>query len=309
MRALFHLLSTLLWEKAIGYHVAPHPLRTRSSSIYAEHKDGRCCDKAGDPQRRRTTAAALIAASVGGCGFPAAGAARALSPEGVAGSNDDAVGESVRRAASRVLPGMGPPDVYYPASFQGIWSNQWEILPAAPRPTNDNSASSSGAAGITSRTVEYRVRYLPAFSLDQERVAVADRGYNQANLAAALDGGAQRVQAYTWSQQNPNDLRLIWSSGLVQDYKVTKRASERTNETVSSSEFVRWFTIDESSSGIPTISARRVLSKYRTVTENRIEGIELEYGVPDPGAMPQPTAAPTLLTKSRIVLTRGSVEN
>jgi hypothetical protein len=308
MRAFHHLLSALLLEKAIGYHV-PHPLRTRSSSIYAEHKDGRCCDKAGDPQRRRTTAVALIATAVGGCCFPAAGAARALSLslEGVAGSSDDAPGEAVRRAASRALPGMGPPDIYYPASFRGMWTAQREILPAAPRPPNDNSASSSGAAGTTSRTVEYRVRYLPAFSLDQERVAVADRGYNQANLAAALEDGAQRVQAYTWSQQNPNDLQIVWSSGLFQDYKVTKRASERTNETVSSSEFVRWVTTDESSSGIPTISARRVLSKYRTVTENRIEGIELEYGIPDPGAMPQ--TAPTLLTKSRLVLTRGSAEN
>lgn len=304
------LLAICLLEQSAGYHVTTPHLRPRSSVICAENGEGIGGEEFGDGQRRRRGVVVLIASAsmVGGVILPPIGAARAVSMDGVAGSNDNALGESVRRTASRVLPNMGPPDIYYPATFQGVWTVRREILTAtAAPPATTSASSSSGADATTSRTVEYRVRYLPATSLDQELVAIADRGYNQANFAAALgDGTKRRVQSYVWSQQNPNDLRIVWSTGLVEDSKVTKRASERTNDTVSSSEFVRVVTVENS--GIPAIAARRVMSKYKAVTENRIEGIELEYAVPDPGSIQQPTP-PTLLTKSRLVLTRGGADD
>jgi hypothetical protein len=306
------LLAICLLEKSVGYHVTTPHLRPRSSVICAENGEGIGDEEFGDGERRRRGVVVLIASAsmVGGVILPPIGAARAVSMDGVAGSNDNALGESVRRTAARILPNMGPPDVYYPATFQGVWTVRREILTAtatAAPPATTSASSSSGADATTSRPVEYRVRYLPATSLDQELVAIADRGYNQANFAAALgDGTKRRVQSYVWSQQNPNDLRIVWSTGLVEDSKVTKRASERTSDTASSSEFVRVVTVEKS--GIPVIAARRVMSKYKAVTENRIEGIELEYAVPDPGSIQQP-AAPTLLTKSRLVLTRGGAED
>jgi len=62
--------------------------------------------------------------------------------------------------------------------------------------------------------------------------------------------------------------------------------------------------------GIPTISARRVVSKWKQVGENRLEGLEIVYamggmtGDPLAAGSAAGAAQPTVLSKSRIVLTR-----
>ena len=63
-----------------------------------------------------------------------------------------------------------------------------------------------------------------------------------------------------------------------QEIKVTKRATEVTNETVSSSEFVR-ITTEDGVRGIPSIGARRILSKWRVVSDSVVEGIQIVYDV------------------------------
>mmetsp|Transcript_39851 Transcript_39851/g.96164 ORF Transcript_39851/g.96164 Transcript_39851/m.96164 type:complete len:450 (-) Transcript_39851:62-1411(-) len=146
---------------------------------------------------------------------------------------------------------------------------------------------------------------------------------------------------YEWAVNNPNDLRIRLPNGSFKEIKVTKRATERnrqpssdsngngsgggeTLETITSSEFQR-ITQEEQSrangngnggggsgggGGIPiaSVSARRVVSKYKISADNQVEGLEIVYdmGGADPLSV-QPgvkSSQPIILSKSRIVLTR-----
>merc|ERR1712179_390753 len=136
---------------------------------------------------------------------------------------------------------------------------------------------------------------------------VADRGFNQANLEKVLTPDIS-IRSYEWTETNPNDLRLVFGDGTRKELKVTKRASERTESTVSSSEFRR--VTRENSRGIPVISAERTLSKWKIDSDGVVEGLEITY---DMGSGGDPLAAnpmggssngPTVLSKSRIRLER-----
>merc|ERR1711924_115576 len=95
------------------------------------------------------------------------------------------------------------------------------------------------------------------------------------------------VRSYEWEANNPNDLRLIFSDGFRKEIKVTKRATECTDTTVSSSEFQR-LTLD--GGGVPKISARRVLTKWTALSDAEAEGLEIVYDIPAAG---DPLAAST----------------
>jgi hypothetical protein len=154
--------------------------------------------------------------------------------------------------------------------------------------------------------LSYPFRFIQSIEDD---AVVADRGFNQAELEQAIlqtvMGNTTRVRSYEWVQTNPNDLRLVLADGKRKEIKVTKRATERTENTVSSSEFQR--ITQEDQGGIPYISARRVITKWKVVDDNTLEGLEVIYdlGGGDPMAMSVATGAnPTLLSKSRMVLKR-----
>lgn len=189
------------------------------------------------------------------------------------------VGESIRRGAAN-LPGYGPTDVFYPPSFQGRWKVTREEV-------------------VQDKTVEYEMRFISSI---ESNAVVADRGSNQAALEKALSGSS--VRSYEWLETNPNDLRLVFEDGLRKDIKTTKRASEKTEDTVSSSEFQR-ITIDR---GIPVIEARRTLCKWKVVNESTIEGLEIVYdmggGDPLAGGASSSSAGPQLIAKSRLHLSR-----
>lgn len=91
---------------------------------------------------------------------------------------------------------------------------------------------------------------------------------------------------------------------------MTKRATERpTIDTVSSSEFQRVTQEVVKNGNIPSISARRVVSKWKIVDESTIEGIEIVYEMVggDPLATPIPGSAnnaPKILSKSKLYLVR-----
>jgi len=204
--------------------------------------------------------------------------------------------EAVRRGASR-LPGYGPTDVFYPASWQGTWKMRRQV-------------SYGGTGDTSSKTIqlEYAVRFVPSI---QDGAVVADRGWNQANLEAALRQDATAVRSYTWTETNPNDLFLVLRDGTTKAIKVTKRATTDTTDTdaddddnVQSSEFQR-VVIDRSGSNegtttaVPEVSARRVLTKWKRNADGNLEGLEIVYDVGSGGS-----DGTSILSKSRLFLER-----
>ena len=223
-------------------------------------------------------------------------------------------GEAVRRSAANI-PGYGKQDVFYPELFAGNWKMTREVE------FNNNNPSSSSSSSVL--RLMYPIRFIRSIEDD---AVVADRGFNQAELETALVRTVQRGRkedgeessssttasstnspkiSYEWVQSNPNDLRLVLSDGTKKEIKVTKRATERTVDTVSSSEFQR--VTQEERGGIPLISARRIVSKWKQVDESTLEGIEIVYEMA--GGDPLSTSltgniTPTILSKSRLYLVR-----
>jgi hypothetical protein len=111
-------------------------------------------------------------------------------------------------------------------------------------------------------------------------------------------------------------VNVAMADGTKKEIKVTKRATERTGDTVSSSEFQRITQEDTRQiggpGGIPQISARRVVSKWKKIDDSTLEGIEIVYAVGGGGdplstsltGQSNNNAAPTILSKSRLYLVR-----
>mmetsp|Transcript_21580 Transcript_21580/g.30472 ORF Transcript_21580/g.30472 Transcript_21580/m.30472 type:complete len:307 (+) Transcript_21580:89-1009(+) len=214
--------------------------------------------------------------------------------------------EAIRRGAANI-PGYGQTDVFYPKMLAGKWKATRSIV----------SSNDPLIGAKTPLTVEYEMRFIQSVEDD---AVVADRGFNQGSFLTALNnilyekGTANPIQSIQWSESNPNDLRWVNAEGGREEIKVTKRATEKTEETVSSSEFRR--ITKEDSRGIPSISAQRVLNKWKVVTDMQVEGIEVVYdaggGLADPMAMrvgsaPSPSSSattPVVLMKSRLRLDR-----
>lgn len=196
--------------------------------------------------------------------------------------------EAIRRSAANI-PGYGQTDVFYPLSFDGKWSVKREIVSSE---TLDPSK--------LPMMLTYDIRFIRSIEDD---AVVADRGYNEVALENALGNEAH---SYEWSESNPNDLRLIFANGSRKEIKVTKRATERTEDTVSSSEFQR--IILETARGIPIIQAHRILAKWKVVGEGAIEGIEIVNDVGgnlgDPLAATGAPSSPKVISKSRLSLKR-----
>jgi hypothetical protein len=242
-----------------------------------------------------------------------------------AAANGD-IGHAIRKSAS-ILPGYGPSDVYYPIQFQGLWNMKRD----GDKPN---------------LIFNYKVRFLPSDDGDasNQAAAVADRGYNQAHLEAAIRGArgdtgdnnnnnnnsktddiTAAVRSYDWSVNNPNELQVAMVDGSSKYIKVTKRATEATDTTVYSSEFQR-VSQQDAVTGIPVVTARRVMTKWKmtaatnnninnnneTVDSSSIEGLEIVYdmgGGGDPLSATTATALssqaePKVISKSRLLLER-----
>ena len=172
---------------------------------------------------------------------------------------ETSVGEALRRSAAN-LPGYGPTDVFYPLSWQGTWTLQREDI-------------------LTNSTFTYPIRFIQ--SIDRDAV-IADRTFNERNYWETVQRGDRNsniVQSIQWTETNPNDLNILFTNGLRRNVKITKRASDRTNTTVSSSEFQRILEDKSSLDGstVPKLVSRRTLTKWKMITDNHIEGIEIIY--------------------------------
>ena len=154
--------------------------------------------------------------------------------------------------------------------------------------------------------LEYQIRFVRGI---EDNAFISDRGRNEANLQLAIQRAssgshqeAAMLPSYQWVETNPNDLRIKFADGKTKDIKVTKRATEKTSDTVFSSEFQR--VTQEDSRGIPIITARRVMTKWRVVDESTIEGMEVVYdaGGGDPLSGPTGGDQNRILSKSKIRL-------
>lgn len=224
----------------------------------------------------------------------AAGVAATAAPTCAKAASPLDAGEAIRRSAANI-PGYGQTDVFFPVNLMGTWSMNRQV---------------DFGNGRDPLQLSYPFRFIRSIEDD---AVVADRGFNQAELEKAIvravtgndDTSSSGVRSYEWVQTNPNDLRLVLMDGKRKEIKVTKRATEKTDTTVSSSEFQR--ITQEDSRGVPNISARRVVSKWKIVDGKTLEGLEMIYdmGGGDPLAASSGTnSKPTVLSKSRILLTR-----
>jgi hypothetical protein len=202
-------------------------------------------------------------------------------------------GEALRQSAAK-LPGYGPTDIFYPLNWKGTWTLRRE----------DQMTNSSVPKSFT-----YPFRFIQ--SVDKDSV-IADRSYNELNYWEAVNAGDQTgkiVQSIQWTETNPNDLNILFTDGLQRNLKVTKRASERTSSTVSSSEFQRILEDKTYMDGntVPKLVSHRILTKWKMVTDNHIEGIEIVYdmNVGDAADLSdEKLRQPKLISKSRFYLDR-----
>ena len=206
--------------------------------------------------------------------------------------------EFIRRGAS-FIPGYGPSDIFYPLQLTGRWNV-----------TREN---------IEAQTYHYDMRFLP--STTTANACVQDRGYNLMKFESvsvdtnttSSDASKSAILLYEWTEMSPNDVRFVFMDGSREEIKVTKRATEQTEDTVTSSEFLR--ISSEDSRGIPIIQARRVLTKWKIVSTNVVEGFEITYDMSG-GNLGDPlgrrfitnpvtaTAGPQIISKSRLHLVR-----
>ena len=210
--------------------------------------------------------------------------------------------EAIRLISSKTIPGLGPPDVYYPEYFVGKWRVTRLITS-----TDDNDF-----IGLPlPLKISCEMRFVPYDAgndfediIDSDgSPAIADRAFNEISYNTALStiqkelraAGVTTIQAPTtiqkleWTPTNPNVLSMSYADGSSKEVKVTKRSSDidKNGDGIFSSEFKRITAVPPDTSfagGIPSIYKTRILTKWKRVDGgtpskdvNLIEGIELAY--------------------------------
>jgi hypothetical protein len=189
------------WKVAARRRSAP-PCAAAAVRAEVPRVCGRRAALAGAAPLASAAAAALA-------GFAPAAAAAPLPGEGVG----DDVGERVRKAASK-MPGMGPPDVVYPAGVLGRWRVQ-RVLADVEFPQGEAQADAGIAGAMVARkgrTDAFAVRFIAG-----KGGVVADREFNTRSVTSASEGADVSVQ---WKATNPNVLTVQYPDGQLRETKV-----------------------------------------------------------------------------------------
>mmetsp|Transcript_15860 Transcript_15860/g.23727 ORF Transcript_15860/g.23727 Transcript_15860/m.23727 type:complete len:334 (-) Transcript_15860:49-1050(-) len=208
--------------------------------------------------------------------------------------------EAIRLISSKTIPGLGPPDVYYPAYFVGRWKTT-RIISSSDDPFFKDLENLGVKLPIQVTSESRFVPYDAGKDFQQiddanpnNVPAVADRSFNEKSYYTALSQEIDRlysssksmpsIQSINWTPTNPNVLSMDYSDGSSKEVKVTKRSSDVSNDgsNLFSSEFRRITAVPSSPSGIaggiPSVYKSRVLTKWRQGNSNdMIEGIEILY--------------------------------
>lgn len=211
-----------------------------------------------------------------------------LLPLTAAANAAETPSEAIRLLSAKTIPGLGPPDIYYPPFFAGRWKVTRVV-------TSSDDAFWSGVKLPVQFMSEMRFVPYDAYGKDvsdsgnpNDVPAIADRDFNerayQSSLAAA-GAPVPAIRTLDWTPTNPNVLSLAYTDGSSKEVKVTKRSSDvqPDGSGVFGSEFRRITDVPASSSsvagGIPSFYKSRLLTKWRRADSdgNTIEGIEIVY--------------------------------
>jgi hypothetical protein len=232
----------------------------------------------------------------------------ALGTRGLPAEAAETPAEAIRLISSKTIPGLGPPDIYYPPNFVGRWKTTRVISSSDDvffKELQDRGVKLPIQVTSEMRFVPYNAgkdfqQQQEADVIDSNTVpAIADRSFNEKSYYAALSEEIGRlyqqsstksslpsINKVDWTPTNPNVLALQYSDGSSKEIKVTKRSSDVSNDgsNLFSSEFRRITAVPPSSSssisgGIPSVYKSRVLTKWRQVpgSNDVIEGIEILY--------------------------------
>ncbi|KAL7525167.1 hypothetical protein ACHAXR_000888, partial [Thalassiosira sp. AJA248-18] len=212
--------------------------------------------------------------------------------------------EAIRLLSAKNIPGLGPPDIYYPSYFVGKWRVTKVITTS-----DDNFWTAMKQNGVNlPLTIVSEMRFVPYdagqdFTGDENPnnvPAIADRTFNEKSYYASFSGELNRmvstskpmpsIQTLNWTPTNPNVLSLAYTDGSSKEIKVTKRSSDvsKDGSGVFSSEFRRITDVPSSggvAGGIPSVYKSRLLTKWKQASDatdtgggvNLIEGIEIMY--------------------------------
>ena len=112
------------------------------------------------------------------------------------------------------MPGMGPPDVVYPAGVLGRWRVQ-RVLADVEFPQGEAQADAGIAGAMVARkgrTDAFAVRFIAG-----KGGVVADREFNTRSVTSASEGADVSVQ---WKATNPNVLTVQYPDGQLRETKV-----------------------------------------------------------------------------------------
>ena len=177
--------------------------------------------------------------------------------------------EALRLLAARTIPGLGPPDVYYPPYFVGRWKVTRVIS------DSDDEFWNNGVSLLPVRVVS-EMRFVP-YHHDSGSggdfvvkvaggggggddpinsvsvLAIADRSFNERSYYDAFSEELDRplysatkkknppIRSSDWTPTDPNVLSLTYADGSSREIRVTKRSCDvsRDGDGLFSSEFRR----------------------------------------------------------------------
>ena len=203
--------------------------------------------------------------------------------------------EAIRLLSSKSIPGLGPPDIYYPAYFVG----KWRVTRVITTSDDDLLRGVDLPFKVVSemRFVPYDVGKDFGGNDNPNNVpAIADRSFNEKSYHGELNRlfsalkSVPPIQTLNWTPTNPNVLSLAYTDGSSKEIKVTKRSTDvsKDGSGLFSSEFRRVTVVPASEGivgGIPSIYKSRLLTKWKQGSEgtdtngmvNFIDGIEIMY--------------------------------
>ena len=232
--------------------------------------------------------------------------------------------KGIAQGASNV-PGFGPTDVRYPASFAGKWTVDQKVTSTT---VNENISPQ------TYPRIIQRLRDLPSFQYERtysnyDGNIVLDRGSSTSSLYKTLLG--DKYARTNWAFDNPNVLSVETSDNIVMEERVTKRSQESSSSIkeisqsysmedstmVGYSEYSRLS--EESASDAdrnrvirePKVNGIRLLARYKFDNKglneqgeiNEILGLERLYIYPG-NSLDLGNDKPNVVIKSQVRMTR-----
>lgn len=212
-------------------------------------------------------------------------------------------GATIKQDINKVaaaIPGFGPPDIYYPKVWEGIWKVNQTVSDVIVE-DNPNNKYLPQSQEFKSLIHLHSYEFDRAYSLQDGNVVI-DRAITSTNFFRSVLGQASNTLG-RWDWRNPNILQVQTPYGLATNFKVTKRSVETppappsTTESIifgysefsqvavsadgdgeDSSEMEQKLRALFKLSPVPKVFAYRILTRYRVESGGAsIQGLERLY--------------------------------